>query len=467
MDKKYDVVIVGAGPAGIFAALELVKDGKEDLNILILEKGKDITNRRCTMREQKTSCQHCSPCSLLSGWGGAGAFSDGKLNLTSEFGGNLAEYLSNEDLKALISYVDNIYLKFGAEASLYGGNQEEIEHIKQEAARANLKFIPAQVRHLGTEKCFTILKNIYDGLKNKVEIRTDIEVNKVVKEDNEVYGVITSSGEKIRSKYVILSPGRVGAEWLKSQAMELGLPVFRNPVDVGIRVEVPAAFLEHLTDTLCESKLIYYSALFDDKVRTFCMCPHGEVVLEYNNGITTVNGHSYKNKKTDNSNFAILVSTTFTEPFQEPIAYGKYIANLANILSGGVIIQRLGDLISGRRSTPDRIKHSIVTPTLKSATPGDLSFVLPYRILTDILEMLKALDKIAPGVYCEQTLLYGAEVKFYSARLALSQQLETNIKNLFAIGDGAGITRGLIQSSVSGVMVAREIKKRMIRLRWK
>lgn len=467
MDKKYDVVIVGAGPAGIFAALELVKDGKEDLNILILEKGKDITNRRCPMREQKTSCQHCSPCSLLSGWGGAGAFSDGKLNLTSEFGGNLAEYLSNEDLKKLISYVDNIYLKFGAEASLYGGKQEEIEHIKQEAARANLKFIPAQVRHLGTEKCFTILKNIYDGLKNKVEIRTDIEVNRVVKEDNEVYGVITSSGEKIRSKYVILSPGRVGAEWLKSQAMELGLPVFRNPVDVGIRVEVPAAFLEHLTDTLCESKLIYYSALFDDKVRTFCMCPHGEVVLEYNNGITTVNGHSYKNKKTDNSNFAILVSTTFTEPFQEPIAYGKYIANLANILSGGVIIQRLGDLISGRRSTPDRIKHSIVTPTLKSATPGDLSFVLPYRILTDILEMLKALDKIAPGVYCEQTLLYGAEVKFYSARLALSQQLETNIKNLFAIGDGAGITRGLIQSSVSGVMVAREIKKRMIRSRWK
>lgn len=419
------------------------------------------------MREQKTSCQHCSPCSLLSGWGGAGAFSDGKLNLTSEFGGNLAEYLSIEDLKELINYVDNIYLKFGAEASLYGGKQEEIEHIKQEAARANLKFIPAQVRHLGTEKCFTILKNIYDGLKNKVEIRTDIEVNRVIKEGNEVYGVITSSGEKIRSKYVILSPGRVGAEWLKSQAMELGLPVFRNPVDVGIRVEVPAAFLEHLTDTLCESKLIYYSALFDDKVRTFCMCPHGEVVLEYNNGITTVNGHSYKNKKTDNSNFAILVSTTFTEPFQEPIAYGKYIANLANILSGGVIIQRLGDLISGRRSTPDRIKHSIVTPTLKSATPGDLSFVLPYRILTDILEMLKALDKIAPGVYCEQTLLYGAEVKFYSARLALSQQLETNIKNLFAIGDGAGITRGLIQSSVSGVMVAREIKKRMIRSRWK
>ncbi len=461
MDKKYDVVIVGAGPAGIFAALELVKDGKEGLKILILEKGKDIIKRKCPMREQKTSCQHCSPCSLLSGWGGAGAFSDGKLNLTSEFGGNLADYLNNEELMELINYVDNLYLKFGADTNVYGGKQEEIEYIKQEAAKANLKFIPAQVRHLGTEKCFTILKNIYDDLESKVEIRTDIEVNRVIKEDNEVYGVITSAGEKIRSKYVILAPGRVGAEWLKSQAMELGLPVFRNPVDVGIRVEVPAAILEHLTNPLCESKLIYYSALFDDKVRTFCMCPHGEVVLEYNNGITTVNGHSYKNRKTDNSNFAILVSTTFTEPFQEPIAYGKYIANLANILSGGVIIQRLGDLTSGRRSTHDRIKHSIATPTLKNATPGDLSFVLPYRILTDILEMLKALDKIAPGIYCEQTLLYGVEVKFYSARLVLSQQLETSIKNLFAIGDGAGITRGLIQSSVSGVMVAREIKKRM------
>jgi uncharacterized FAD-dependent dehydrogenase len=247
---------------------------------------------------------------------------------------------------------------------------------------------------------------------------------------------------------------------LKNQAIELELSVSRNPVDVGIRVEVPAVILEHLTDSLYESKLIYYSASFDDKVRTFCMCPHGEVVMEYNNGITTVNGHSYKTKKTDNSNFAILVSTTFTKPFQEPIAYGKYIANLANILSGGLIIQRLGDLILGRRSTPDRIRNSIVTPTLGSATPGDLSFVLPYRILTDILEMLEALNKIAPGIYSEQTLLYGAEVKFYSARLDLTRQLETKIKNLFAIGDGAGITRGLIQSSVSGVIAAREINNR-------
>ena len=462
MVQKYDVIIVGAGPAGIFAALELVNNGQEDISLLILEKGKDISRRKCPMREQKTACQKCSPCSLLSGWGGGGAFSDGKLNLTSDFGGNLTEYIAEDELDRLIHYVDRLYCQFGADDSIYGSSPEESEKIKKEAARASLKFIPAQIRHLGTEQCFTVIKNIYDFLKDKAEIRTGTEVARIVKEDDEVLGIITTGGEYIQGKYIILSPGRVGAEWLKNQAIELKLPVFRNPVDVGVRVEVPAVILEHLTDSLYESKLIYYSASFDDKVRTFCMCPHGEVVMEYNNGITTVNGHSYRNKKTDNSNFAILVSTTFTKPFQEPIAYGKYIANLANILSGGVIIQRLGDLILGRRSTPDRIGNSIVTPTLSSATPGDLSFVLPYRILTDILEMLEALNKIAPGIYSEQTLLYGAEVKFYSARLDLTRQLETKIKNLFAIGDGAGITRGLIQSSVSGVMAAREIKNRRL-----
>ncbi len=463
MDTIYDVIIVGAGPAGIFAALELIKNYQQDLSILILEKGKDITKRKCSMRERKTACQQCNPCSLLSGWGGGGAFSDGKLNLTSDFGGNLSDYISKEELDHLINYVDQLYGHFGVEDTLFGNNQEEIGRIKREAAKANLKFIPAQIRHLGTEKCFQVLQNIYNFLVDKIEIRTETDVAKIVQKDNTVCGVVTSSGEYIKGNYIILSPGRVGAEWLKNQAIELELPVSRNPVDVGVRVEVPAVILEHLTSTLYESKLIYYSASFDDKVRTFCMCPYGEVVMEYNNGITTVNGHSYRDKKTDNSNFAVLVSTSFTKPFQEPIAYGKYIANLANILSGGVIIQRLGDLILGRRSTPDRINHSIVTPTLSSATPGDLSFVLPYRILSNILEMLQALDKIAPGIYCEQTLLYGAEVKFYSARLGLSRQLETKIKNLFAIGDGAGITRGLIQSSVSGIIAAREIHKRRSR----
>lgn len=460
MNKDYDVIIVGAGPAGIFAALELLKDNQKKLKIIILEKGKDITKRKCPMREKNISCQHCTPCSLLSGWGGGGAFSDGKLNLTSQIGGILSEYVNEDKLEELIEYVDHIYLRFGANENIYGTDQDEINRIKREAAKANLQFIPARIRHLGTEKCFAILKKLYDYLKEKIEIRTDIAVDRIVEEDNQGSGVITSDGELLHSRFVILSPGRVGAEWLKKQALALELQVFRNPVDVGVRVELPAVILEHLTHAIYESKLVYYTTLFDDKVRTFCMCPYGEVVMEYNDGITTVNGHSYRDKKTDNSNFALLVSTTFTEPFKEPISYGKYIANLANILSGGVIIQRLGDLISGRRSTPDRIKHSIVIPTLKSATPGDLSFVLPYRILSDIIEMLKALDKIAPGVYCDQTLLYGAEVKFYSARLALSQNLETRLRNLFAIGDGAGITRGLIQASVSGVIVAGEIRDR-------
>jgi len=461
MGKQYDVIIVGAGPAGIFAALELLKTNNHNLEIIILEKGKNIVQRKCPMREKNTTCQQCNPCSLLSGWGGGGAFSDGKLNLTGSIGGHLSDYLSEEELERFIKYVDDVYLQFGADEKVYGTNQEEIEYIKREAAKANLKFIPAKVRHLGTEQCFAILKNIFHLLKEKVEIRTSVEVEKIIRTGNKVNGIVTKTGEIIKSKYVILAPGRVGAEWLKKQSLELRLKVFNNPVDVGVRVELPAIILEHLTHAIYESKLIYYTSLFDDKVRTFCMCPYGEVVMEYNDGITTVNGHSYRNKKTDNSNFALLVSTTFTEPFKEPIAYGKYIANLANILSGGVIIQRLGDLITGRRSTTERISHSVVTPTLKSATPGDLSFVLPYRILSDIIEMLEALDKIAPGVFHEQTLLYGAEVKFYSVRLELSKHLETTIENLFAVGDGAGITRGLIQASMSGVIVARQIKNRM------
>lgn len=460
MSKLYDVIIVGAGPAGIFAAIELLKNNS-NLKILILEKGKNINQRKCPMREYKIPCKKCNPCSLLSGWGGAGAFSDGKLNLTTSIGGLLSEYLSEEELSDFIKYVDGIYLQFGADEKIYGNNQEKIHIISKETAKANLKFIPARIRHLGTENCFTVLSNIFSLLTEKVEIRTSTEVKEVIKEGNFVSGIKTAKGETINCKYVILSPGRVGSEWLKRQAIKYHLKVYNNPVDVGVRVELPAVIMEHLTQTLYESKLIYFSTQFDDKVRTFCMCPHGEVVIEYNDGITTVNGHSYKEKKTENTNFALLVSTNFTEPFKEPIAYGKHIANLANILSGSVIIQRLGDLMSGRRSTIERISHSVVTPTLNSAVPGDLSFVLPYRILSNIIEMLQALDKVAPGVFCKQTLLYGVEIKFYSVRLELSKNLETKIKNLFAVGDGAGITRGLIQASISGVIAAREIKNRL------
>ena len=456
--KEFDVIIVGAGPAGIFTALELIR--KDTLSVLIIEKGKDIDQRDCPMRTKKESCFHCSPCSLLSGWGGAGAFSDGKLNLSTEIGGQLDNYIDKNKVTKLIKYVDDIYLEFGANKTVFGTDEEKIDTIKKEASLANLKLIPTKIRHLGTEKCTEILKKMYQYLKNKITIKTNTEVKKFFVDEGKVLGIETTEGEIIKGKFVVASPGRAGAEWLKMQAEDLNIKISNNPVDVGVRVEVPAITMKHLTDVIYESKLVYYTKLFDDKVRTFCMCPYGEVVTEFNDNITTVNGHSYQEHRTDNTNFALLVSTNFTEPFKEPIAYGKYIAHLANILSGGVIVQRLGDLELGRRSTPDRLRHSIVIPTLKEATPGDLSFVLPYRILSGILEMIKAMDKIVPGIYSKYTLLYGVEVKFYSSRLDVSESLETKVTNLFAAGDGAGITRGLIQASTSGVVVAREILKR-------
>ncbi len=313
---------------------------------------------------------------------------------------------------------------------------------------------------MGTEKCADVLRRMQSHLKDKVEIRTKTEVKALLMKNQTVEGVETTSGDKIYGKHVIVAPGRSGAEWLKSEAQTLGLKTPNNPVDVGVRVEILAPVLEELANVLYEPKLIYYSKSFDDQVRTFCVAPEGEVITESYNGILTVNGQSYAERKTGNTNFAILVSTSFTEPFREPIAYGKYLARLTNLLSGGVIIQRLGDLKAGRRSTEERIGRSLVTPTLKNATPGDLSFVLPYRYLANIREMLEALDQIAPGVNSNHTLLYGIEVKFYSSRLELSNCLETRIRNLFAIGDGAGVTRGLIQASVSGIIVAREILKR-------
>jgi len=458
MKKYYDVIIIGAGPAGIFTALELIKKG--NISILIIEKGKKIEKRECPIRTKGGGCYHCIPCSILSGWGGAGAFSDGKLNLSTEIGGQLDNYIERKEVAKLIQYTDKMYLEFGAEKNVFGTQKEDIDSLKKEASFAGLKLIPTIIRHLGTEKSVEILQRMQDYLKNKINIKTNTKVAEILVEEEKVAGVKTEQNEIIRSKFVVAAPGRVGAEWLKKQANNLNIKIDNNPVDVGVRVEVPAITMKHLTDVIYESKLIYYTKLFDDRVRTFCMCPYGEVTTEFNDGITYVNGHSYQEHKTENTNFALLVSMHFTEPFKQPIAYGKYIANLANILSGGVIIQRLGDLEMGRRSTYARINHSVVIPTLKGAIPGDLSFVLPYRILTDIIEMLKAMDKIAPGVYSKHTLLYGAEVKFYSSRLELDSSLETRIENLFAIGDGAGISRGLIQASASGIIVADEIVRR-------
>jgi uncharacterized FAD-dependent dehydrogenase len=454
---NFDVIIVGAGPAGIFSALELADRGK--LSLLMLDKGPDINQRRCPA-SRGLGCINCEPCNLLSGWGGAGAFSDGKLTLSTEVGGWLNDYRSKEELGELIDYVDSVYLEFGAPKHLYGGDQDKIDEIKRKASLAGLVLIPQKLRHMGTENCVQTLRKMRSHLKDKVDIRAKTEVKSLLVEKGVVQGVETTKGEKLYGKYVIVAPGRSGAEWLKSEMQTLGLKTLNNPVDVGIRVEIQATVMEELTKALYEPKLIYYSKSFDDQVRTFCVAPEGEVVTESYNGVLTVNGQSYAERKTENTNFAILVTTSFTEPFKEPIAYGKYLARLSNILSGGVIVQRLGDLEAGRRSTRERIERSLVVPTLKNATPGDLSFVLPYRYLADIREMLQALDQIAPGIYSKHTLLYGVEVKFYSSRLELSDSLETRIRNLFTIGDGVGVSRGLVQASASGVIAAKEITKR-------
>jgi uncharacterized FAD-dependent dehydrogenase len=460
LTQTYDIIIVGAGPAGIFSALELTKNkDSSNFKIIMLEKGPDLEKRKCPA-SRGFGCVNCDPCTLLQGWGGAGAFSDGKLDLSTEVGGWLTDYISREKLAGYIDHVDQVYRSFGAPDVVYGTDQDKIEKIERKAAFAGLKLVHQKIRHMGTDQCAQVLRNMSSRLRDKVDIQTGVEVKHLLVNNRVVEGVETKNKEKLKSKYVIVAPGRSGAEWLTTEAQTLGLKTLNNPVDVGVRVELQASVMEEITDVLYEPKFVYFSKSFDDQVRTFCVCPKGEVVTESYNGIITVNGQSYAERKTDNTNFAILVSTRFTEPFREPIAYGKYIARLTNLLGGGIIIQRLGDLEAGRRSTEERISRSLVVPTLKNSTPGDLSFVMPYRYLADIREMLQALDQVSPGINSKDTLLYGAEVKFYSSKLELSNHLETRVHNLFTIGDGAGVTRGLIQASVSGVIAAGEILKR-------
>jgi uncharacterized FAD-dependent dehydrogenase len=457
--KRYDVVIVGSGPAGIFAAIELVE--KNGLKVLMLEKGKDIDERQCPMSIKDISCNKCPECDILSGWGGAGAFSDGKLNLSPEVGGFLMRYVNVETLTSLIEYVDRIYVKLGAPEEIYGTDAGTIRELENLASRNDLTLIPSKIRHIGTDLCRGLLKRMKESLTPRVDVIFGAQADKILVSGGKVKGIRLTSGEEVESDFVILAPGREGSRWLEREVKALKLTRLQNPVDIGVRVEIPASVFEHLTKATYEPKLIYYSKKFDDKVRTFCVNPYGEVVKEYLKGIWTVNGHSYAQRRTGNTNFALLVSTVFTEPFNEPISYGRYVARLANFLGQGVIVQRLGDLLAGRRSTHERIAKGIIQPTLKDTTPGDLSFVLPYRYLSDILEMLEALDRIAPGVNSRHTLLYGVEVKFYSMQLKLTNDLETETSNLFAVGDGAGVSRGLVQASVSGVIAAREILKRL------
>ncbi len=455
------MVIVGAGPAGIFAALELVR--RDDWSVLIVEKGLDMEKRKCPVRdEHPVGCEiGCKPCNITCGWGGSGAFSDGKLTLSPEVGGWLSEYMEREELEQLISYVDGLYVEYGAPERIHGVDHDQIEEIRQRAMQDGLRLVDAPIRHMGTDRCPVVLQAMRDDINGKVEVATRTTVSKLLVKDGKAAGVKLKDGTRIKAKVVIVAPGREGSAWMVDEANELGLEMMNNAVDIGLRVEVPAIVMEPLTDTLYESKLLYYSDSFEDEVRTFCMNPNGFVSKEAYGDVITVNGHSYSDRDSGNTNFALLVSTRFTEPFREPITYGRSVAKLANLLGKDIIIQRLGDLQIGQRTTEERLERSTVEPTLKSCTPGDLSFVLPYRHLRDIMDMLEAMDKLVPGVNSRDTLLYGVEVKFYSARLELSPQLETKIENLYAVGDGAGVTRGLVQASASGVVAARAAAKRL------
>ena len=456
MKQNFDVAIIGGGPAAIFAAYEFTEKYPE-LSILILEEGLPVEKRHCPLASGKsTQCLHCVPCAIMRGFGGAGAFSDGKYNFTTEFGGWLTDYLPKKTVMELIDYVDELNLRHGAPGAYFSTKNATIGKI---ALGYDLHLLNAKVRHLGTENNLKIMASIYNHLAKKVEIRCQTKVKTFTKEGDQ-FVLETSSGQ-VRSTYLIAAPGRAGAEWFTDECKHLGLQFTNNQVDVGVRVEVPAQVFKHITDEVYEAKLLYRTKKYNDLVRTFCMNPYGYVVAENTDGIVTVNGQSYADPKlhSENTNFALLVSNTFTSPFTEPHQYGKRIASFSNMLGGGVLLQRFGDLIHGRRTNVRRLLKSFTRPTLP-ATPGDLSLVLPKRQLDDIIEMIYALDKVAPGMANDDTLLYGVEVKFYSSRLKLDKHLETKIPNLFAVGDGAGITRGLSQASASGVFVAREIGER-------
>ena len=450
----YDVIIVGAGPGGIFSAYELVKANR-NLKIAVFETGNALDKRKCPIDGKKIkSCIHCKTCGIMNGFGGAGAFSDGKYNITNQFGGNLYEFVGKQEALDLMYYVDEINC-------MYGGKDTKLyttanSHIKKLCLQNDLHLLDASVRHLGTDINYIVLENLYNLLKEKVDFFFNSKVDAIDKIDDG-YAII-SKGEVYNSKYCIVSTGRSGSKWMQDICDKLGIKTKSNRVDIGVRVEIPSLVFSHLTDELYESKIVYRTKKYQDKVRTFCMNPRGVVVSENTNGIVTVNGHSYNdpNLYTNNTNFALLVSNSFTEPFKSSNEYGESIAKLSNMLGGGVIVQRFGDLIRGQRSNAHRIEGSFLTPTL-SATPGDLALVIPKRQLDDIIEMIYALDKVAPGTASDDTLLYGVEVKFYNMQVDIDNNLETIHKGLYVIGDCSGVTHSLSHASASGVYVARNI----------
>ena len=462
MSGNYDVAILGCGEAGIFAAYELAHL-RPELKILALDQGQDIYHRSCPIVAVKVrECIHCPVCHTMCGFGGAGAFSDGKFNFTTQFGGWLTDFMEPGQVMELIDYVDSINVLHGATTEYFSTSTPEAKALERRALAYDLHLLQARCKHLGTENNLRILTHIYEGLQNKLEFRFNTQVTSIARAD-EGYRLTLAKGDEVSCRYLIVAPGRSGAEWFSEQCKTLGLELLNNQVDIGVRVELPAAVFEHITDVVYESKLVYRTKQYGDQVRTFCMNPYGHVVAENVEGINTVNGHSYADPalRSENTNFALLVSNRFTKPFNEPYRYGKHVASLSNMLAGGVLVQRFGDLVGGRRTNEHRMGKSFVRPTLTAAVPGDLSLALPKRHLDNIIEMIYQLDKLAPGTANYDTLLYGAEVKFYSARLQLSSDLETALPGFFAAGDGAGVTRGLAQAGASGVQAARAIVKRL------
>lgn len=451
---NYDVIIIGAGPGGIFAAYELMQQ-KPDMKVAVFEAGHALNKRRCPIDGDKIkTCIGCKSCSIMSGFGGAGAFSDGKYNITNDFGGTLYEYIGKKQALDLMKYVDEINLKYGGEGTkLYTTAGSQFKTI---CVQNDLHLLDASVRHLGTDINYVVLENLYAYLEDKVDFFFDTPVQTIEIVDNGY--VVKCIDSDYKCEKCVVSVGRSGSKWMEQVCKELDIPTKSNRVDIGVRVELPANVFAHLTDELYESKIVYRTKKYEDRVRTFCMNPKGAVVNENTNGIITVNGHSYEDPamQTENTNFALLVAKHFSEPFKDSNGYGESIARLSNMLGGGVIVQRFGDLIRGQRSTPTRIEEAFITPTLQ-ATPGDLSLVLPKRILDGIIEMIYALDKVAPGTANDDTLLYGVEVKFYNMEVEVSEKLESRYDGLYIIGDGSGITHSLSHASASGVHVARDI----------